>query len=202
MMDQLGSYLAQCRVRSPLVEAEDAHYPPSKEETMFLLDYLKKQRLGPAISGSVGLLHHIGGDVKSFRPTYDLDIWVNKDPGAPPKGWRKDLESIGVVSWISPTGGYVDFMTPGHEFPGGAKTPRSVGIDTSFGYPVVRWLDLMRLKLNSMRAKDMTDLIALVRKIGKVPTAGELGSLNRTQRENLDMILQWFKARPIGGYGE
>jgi hypothetical protein len=75
-------------------------------------------------------------------------------------------------------------------------------VDTSYGYPVVKWLDLMRLKLNSMRSKDLTDLIALVRKLGKVPTRAELGPLNQTQRENLDMIDQWFKVRPMGGYGE
>lgn len=196
-------YLQQCRVKNPLVENASTSVPPTKQEVDFLMSYLGKQGLEPALAGSVGLLHHLGGaSAKSFRPTFDLDVWVNRAPGSPPSGWRRDPESLGVVSWISPSGGIVDFMSPGHKFPGGEKLPHTVDIDRSFDYPVVGWKNLMLMKLNSVRDKDIADLMALVRKLGKVPSDSELGKLNPTQKDNLGLIRQWYGIAPSGGYGE
>lgn len=204
--NNIESYLNQCRVKNRLVESDDAHVPPTAEETKFLIKYLRDLGLKPAIVGSVGILRHLGSvDPKNdFRPTVDLDVWVTKVP-APPKGWSRDHESIGVESWISPSGGYVDFMTPGHEFPGGTTNPKSIAYDPASAetdYPVAHWLDLLKMKLNSMRSKDLSDSIALIRKMKAIPSTKELGKLTQTQKENLDLVTQWFNLRPIGKYGE
>jgi hypothetical protein len=201
-------YLNQCRVRNPLVEKEiSTHVPPTPEETKKLIAYLRSKDLKPAIVGSVGILRHLGDiDVKkSFRPTVDLDIWVQSVP-APPPGWTVDPESPGVVSWISPTGGYVDFLTPGHEFAGSdVRNPDKIEIDSDSAmtdYPVGSWKSLLFLKLNSVRDKDLADAMALCRRFGRVPEYRELGHLNQTQRENLDLVRTWYKLRPSGNYGE
>jgi len=191
--EELDRYLRQCRVKNSLVEDDHVHVPPSRPEVDELIGHLRTKGLDPMIVGSVGVLYHIGHS-KDFRPTVDLDVWVSKDPGVPPTGWKRDPESVGVVSWISPSGGYVDFMTPGHEFPSGEKTPRSLRMhqpskDTS--YPVADVLDLIRLKLNSFRAKDLTDILALAKSIKHVPSNAEIGKLNKTQRDNLELVRQW-----------
>ena len=50
-------------------------------------------------------------------------------------------------------------------------------------------------QLNSMRAKDLTDLISLAKAQGRAPTPAELGPLNATQKENLGLINQWLALR-------
>ena len=200
------AYLRQCRVRNTLVES-DTHVPPTPEETKMLMDYLSDLGLKPAIVGSVGILHHLGPDIdpaNDFRPTVDLDVWVPRVP-PPPPGWSRDMESIGTHSWISPSGGYVDFIEAGHAFPDGYVNPSRIEYDQpslSGPYPVAAALTILKMKLSSLRAKDLSDSIALVRKMGRVPSAGELGKLTSTQKENMEMLQQWFKHRPHGKYGE
>lgn len=203
------AYLRQCRVKNRLVESDETHVPPTPEETKELIHYLRGLGLQPAIVGSVGILRHLGNDIdprRDFRPTFDLDVWINKPQvPAPPRGWRKDTASIGVVSWISPSGGYVDFMLPSHEFPSGAKNPAAIEYDEpslKTDYPIAHWKVLFKMKLNTMRDKDVADALALCRRLGHVPTVAELGKLNQTQRENLELITTWFKLRPKGKYGE
>lgn len=202
----LGTYLRQCRVRG-LSEDADVHVPPTKDEVSSLIRYLRGQNLDPKIIGSVGILHHMGNvDVRrDFRPTVDLDVFVSGDPGKPPPGWTRDPEAPGVISWISPTGGYVDFMTPGHEFPSGERGPKTVTThepskDTD--YPVAHAHELLKLKLNSMRSKDIADALALVRKLGYVPELSALGKLNPQQKDNYGLLKQWFELAPTGRYGE
>jgi len=201
----LGQFLAQCRVRS-LTEDETVHVPPSKDEVRQLMVYLKSKGVKPAIIGSVGVLYHLGDvDTKKFRPTVDLDVWVNKNPPEPPEGWIRDPEAVGVVSWISPSGGYVDFLTSRHEFPGGMVAPSNIEMEPSTAasdYPVASWKSLMKLKLASYREKDLADLMSLVRKLGRVPSSKELGGLNSTQKDNLNLITTWHNLRPEGLYGE
>lgn len=198
-------YLDQCQVRNTLVENQHVHVPPTPGETKALMAYLDDRNLEAAIVGSVGVLHYVK-DTGKFRPTVDLDVFVHTTTLQlrrlePPAGWKVDLESPGVASWISPTGGYVDFMTAGHIFPGGSRTPDRVTVDKSSGkYPVAVAADLFKLKLNSMREKDLSDMITLARALGGVPD--DLGPLNQTQKENLDLARQWFKLRPTGGYRE
>jgi len=208
--DRITAYLAQCRVveESDIENDPDApHFPPSKDEVVGLVKYLRAQGANPLVVGGVGVLSYLKGvdPRRGFRPTTDLDLWVDFVPKELPSGWAVDRESPGTPSWISPTGGYVDFITPGREFPGGERSPKSIDHDPETFYtefPVASWLSIFRLKLNSVREKDLADSIALVRSMGRVPAPTELGKLNGTQRENLDLIQQWFKLRPVGNYGE
>jgi len=202
--DPLARYLAQCRVRNSLVEAADTQVPPTAGETANLLAYLKAHGLDAAIVGSVAVLHHLRGtpEAGAFRPTVDLDVFVRATFQRLRQlpvldGWRADPESLGVVSWISPTGGRVDFVTSGQEFSNSVGAmPRAVGVaaNSPTGMPVAQVRDLFRLKLGSYRAKDLTDLLTLSRAQGRAPTPAELGTLNPTQRENLGIINQWLAA--------
>lgn len=200
----LIEYLARCQARNTLSEAETAtHVPPTAVEVKTLLAYLRKAGITATIVGSVGVLHHLKNSAEEFRPTVDLDLFVPITQEvlrrvSPPKGWNVDRASVGVVSWISPGGGYVDFLTAGHEFPGGTRTPRTIASDPGSDpdYPVATPVELFRLKLNSMRTKDISDLVSLARAQGRVPTDQEMGKLNDTQRENLDLVRTWFKLRP------
>jgi hypothetical protein len=204
--DRISAYLAQCRVVSE-TEGAETHVPPSKGEVISLIRFLRDQKTRPLVIGGVGVLNYLKGvdPQRGFRPTSDLDLWVDKVPVELPKGWTKDPEAVGVHSWVSPSGGYVDFLTPGHQFPGGEKLtvkvdPDPVTVYTKF--PIASWLSILKLKLCSVREKDLADCIALVRAMGKVPGPDELGKLNATQRDNLDLVNQWFKLRPVGNYGE
>jgi hypothetical protein len=199
---QIRKYLAQCRVRNA-AEDEDSHIPPTAEEVVELFAYLKDYGIQPAIIGSTALLRHMGDDIdikKDFRPTADLDIFVNRAPPKQlPDGWRVDTEAVGVPSWISPSGGYVDFLQGGHEYPSGRKNPKTIEIDnTSTDFPVGSLKTMFRLKLNSERMKDLLDLVALSRKTG-IP--GDLGALNRQQKENLEQVKTWVQYKPSGNYG-
>ena len=203
--NQIRKYLAQCRVRNA-AEDVDTHVPPTSEEVEELIVYLREHGINPAIVGSTALLKHLGDDIdigKDFRPTADLDIFVNKPPPKQlPEGWHRDPEAVGLISWISPSGGYVDFLQGGHEYPGGRKNPSSVSIDTSISeFPVADVASVFKLKLNSERQKDLLDLVALARRTG-VPPSSALGKLNAQQRENLQMISQWVQYKPSGNYGE
>jgi hypothetical protein len=206
-------YLDQCQVRSPLVEVVgDVHVPPTGTEARELIAYLRKlhlpHALAPVIVGSTAVLHYVK-DTARFRPTMDLDLHVRLPQAEfrkvrPPKGWHVDPESVGVVSWVSPGGGRVDFLCADDEFPGSERVPHRVTTDSSShpDYPVATADDLFRLKLNSMRTKDTLDLIAFARTLKRVPTEAELGPLNDTQRDNLEMVRTWYERRPMGTYGE
>lgn len=208
----VDAYLAQCRVRNPLVENEEStHVPPSPSEAHELFSYLEKKGIDAVVIGSVGVLHYVR-DPKGFRPTVDLDLFVNRSHAelsrlSPPPGWHRDLESPGVVSWISPSGGYVDFVTANHEFPGGEKTLGHVAVnrqaELNRGYPIARSHELFLLKLNSVRPKDLTDCMNLAQAVG-LPTEAELiganggHKLNVVQQENLALLRQWMASRSKG----
>jgi hypothetical protein len=205
LVDQLlDHYLAQCRVRNSLAESANVHVPPTAEETRAVLAYLKAHGLEGAIVGSVAVLHHLRDtpEAGAFRPTVDLDIFVRAPFQklrhlSPPEGWRVDPESLGAVSWISPGGGQVDFITSGQEFPNTVGLmPKAITVSPNSppGMPVAQVRDLFHLKLGSYRAKDLTDLLTLARAQGRAPTPAELGPLNPTQRENLGIINQWLAA--------
>lgn len=194
-------YLDQCRTRNWLVESEDTHVPPAATEARALIHYLRAHKINATVVGSIGVLFHLSGTPEegAFRPTHDLDLFVTVPEAqlvklGPPPGWRADTESIGVISWISPSGGYVDFLNAGHEFPTGERVPHSVTTTANADseLPVAQVTDLFRLKLASMRTKDLTDLLSLAKAVGRTPSQKELGPLSDTQRENLDMISQWL----------
>jgi len=204
-LDLMAIYLCQCRVKS-LAESQDVHVPPSAGEAIQLIRFLKDAGVKPLVIGSVGVLSYLNVDpTKNFRPTVDLDLWVEKVPRQLPRGWTIDHEAIGVDSWVSPSGGTVDFIVPGQKFPSGGRSPKSINANPDFvdtDFPVADWVDLVKLKLNSVREKDLADVIALVRAMGRVPSPTELGSLNGDQRDNLDLVKKWFQLRPSGQYGE
>ena len=167
-----------------------------------MISHLKQNGVDAAVIGSVGVLHHLQGtpEAETFRPTVDLDVFVKTSilrlqRLKPPTGWQVDRESVGVVSWISPSGGYVDFLAAGQTFPSGERVPSQIQVHAAVApdlLPFASVRDLFKLKLNSMRAKDLTDLLALAKSTGRPPTPAELGTLNATQRENLDLINQWL----------
>lgn len=180
------------------------HVPPTPDEIRELVAYLRSKGCNPVIIGSAAIFHHLEVAPHQFRPTSDLDIFVHRKLPPLLPGWKLDTSSPGVTCWISPSGGYVDFMDASHRFPSGEKNPKSVGLEESSPehYPVAKKFDLLKLKLNSMREKDLFDAIAFCRQTGGVPDAKALGPLNTTQRENLETIRQWVAARPEGGYGQ
>ena len=203
--ERIAAYLAQCRVVS--LHENETHVPPTGEETTGLIRHLRAAGSNPLVIGSVGVLNYLRHvDPKlGFRPTVDLDLWVDSLPESRPHGWTIDLESIGVPSWVSPSGGHVDFLLPGQDMPSGTKTPSRLDPDPASAgsdFPVASWTSLLKLKLNSVREKDFADSIALVRAQGYVPTPQELGQMTRAQRENYEMLVQWFNIRPHGNYGE
>ena len=204
-MHRLDKYLGQCRV---VTESEGATgVPPTMAETMDLISFLRKHGSSPLIVGSVGVLHHLKSVDPSFgfRPTADLDVWVRKMPPCLPPNWSVDLESIGVPSWKSPTGGQVDFLLPNSDMPSGSRVPSKLEPDPSTinsPLPMASLNSLLRLKLDSTREKDFADSVALVRACGRMPEAHEFGRLNRNQVENYEMVKRWFEIRPHANYGE
>jgi len=201
---RVAAYLAQCRVVG--LNENESLMPPTAEETTELIKFLQAAGSNPLVIGSVGVLSHLRSVDPNlgYRPTVDLDLWVTRLPATLPPGWSRDPEAIGVPCWISPSGGRVDFLMPSQALPG-SKTPRALEPDESTAgtdFPVASLTSILRLKLNSVREKDLADAIALVRAHQRVPSREELGGLNTTQRENYELLGQWFKYRPHGNYGE
>ena len=171
-------------------------HPPTPEEAKFLLAYLRENGMSPMVVGSGAVLGHLQitpeESAKLGRPTKDLDISINKRPIPPiPYGWRQDMESIGLVSWISPSGGYVDFVVTGHQFPDGRvnKAPE-LEQNSPADYPIANLSTIFKMKLCSYRPQDLQDLVMLARKFG-VP---ELTGLNKQQKENLDLVKLWIQS--------
>lgn len=189
---RIDIYLDQCRVLA-LTESETT-VPPSPAETRVLVKYLFKMGLAPVIVGSVAVVHYLTGPVKaSRRPTKDLDMYVRTLPGAPPPGWKRDESSIGVTSWISPSGGYVDFLVAGDILATGDKIPSKVklGPTSDRGYPVIDVFDLIKMKISTQRGDDVMDAVRLVRSMGRIPDVKELGHLTREQQENWEYVRIW-----------
>jgi hypothetical protein len=129
-----------------LTESADVTRPPTAEEFLALMGYLAEQGIEATLVGSAAVVHHLRNSPHGFRPTFDVDIHVNKQLPPLPAGWRKDQTAVGVNSWISPSGGIVDFLTPGHRFPSGEIVPRRVGRQTASdgNYAVAEINDLIR----------------------------------------------------------
>jgi len=194
---RLGAYLGSCRKQNRF--AETGTVPPDVEELKYLLRYLTGYGLNPVITGSSALLRHLTiADEKlgsEFRPTADVDVFIKGTLPPLPPGWKVDREAVGVDSWISPSGGLVDFIPAGHSFPGGAAYPKSISVDPASaeaGLPVAGIVDLVRMKLDSDRPKDLSDLLLLAQG-GGYPA--EVGKLNRRQKENHEFVNTWLKAK-------
>jgi len=192
----VAAYLSNSRSK------ENMHIPPTSKEVEELISYLRSKDIDPIIVGSVALITHLklnSQDLKDHNPTKDLDLFISESPLArlppPPPGWSRDREAVGVVSWISPKGGYVDFLIAGHCFPGQSKIPKKITKDPEFekmGCPVADICSLFILKLNSSREKDLLDLLSLSRKVG-IPKELKKHTLNEIQRENLSLLQLWLE---------
>lgn len=76
---------------------------------------------------------------------------------------------MGIISWIAPSGGYVDFLEANHIYPSGSQNPSEINKDPEpehNGLPVADLISIFQMKLNSPREKDLFDLIALAKKLG------------------------------------
>lgn len=193
--DVVEAYINQCRVVN-LGESNEVQFPPTPDEIDQLIAYLKGQKVNPAVVGGVGVLQHMGS-ASNFRPTTDVDIWVSKVPSIL-KGWRQDPEAVGIPSWISPSGGHVDFVTPGQNFGTEVgRVPRKIEVDSG-RFPVGSWKTIMWLKLNSHREKDLSDVVTLARKLDIFPSTDDFnffGKMNKTQLDNLNLVQHWLKLR-------
>lgn len=188
----LTAYLKHSRVESK------GHFPPTERETEELIIYLRHNGVDPIIVGSVAVVKHLNPTSDDLnkgkvRPTTDLDLFISSALPIPPPGWRRDLKSVGVISWISPSGGYVDFLVAGQRFPDN-QNPKKIGKDPEsekMGCPVADMVSIFQLKLNSYREKDTLDLVALARKIG-IPKNLDTYALNSLQRDNLTIVKLWI----------
>lgn len=203
-MSKIFKYLKLCQILTipETRKLREAQFPPDADETAELIQHFKAHGISPAIVGSVGVAHYVPADL-SYRPTGDLDLFVSKII-KPLDGWVRDRNSPGIDSWVSPKGGLVDFLTPGHRFPDGCKVPSKVTINpkSDQSYPVALPQDILRIKLGSSRDKDIMDCVMLCRSMGCVPTEDELGKLTELERENLQMVRTWYTLRPTGNWGE
>lgn len=188
MSKSVQTYVEYCRV-----QVQEG--PPIANEILALIEYLKREGKNPVVVGSVAVVYHLhlsSSEVEKgeYRPTVDVDIFVSQLPTQVCEGWRVDQDSIGVTSWISPSGGYVDFLEAGHEYPDGQKNPMHLDVDPhsqKLGYPIVDLASLYQLKLNTNREKDLMDMLLLAKRAG-FPKGFEKMALNSLQRENLEFI--------------
>ena len=195
---KVGTFLTACRKPNRLASGS---VPPEAAEVKILLQYLTNTGNKPVIVGATALLRHLEMTdqqvAKEFRPTTDIDIFIHGQVPSPPPGWSVDPEAIGVISWVSPSGGLVDLLQPEHEFPSGPFLPKAVDADpvsVESGFPVAALPDLVRMKLNSERPKDLTDLLTIAQQ-GTFPSKMEIGLLNSRQQENLSFVQQWLAAK-------
>lgn len=198
--DFIKIYLADFLKESRDKLKGDMHVPPTDKEVEELVVYLQEKGADPAIVGSAAVIKHLKHKDPNFKDdsfhlTKDIDIFVSSSLPNPPFGWRYDLKSPGVISWISPSGGYVDFLIAGHRFPNDLKNPKKIDKDPEsvlMGCPIAALRSIFELKLNSDREKDLTDLLILARRIG-IPNDLQQQPLNQTQRENLNLVNLWVE---------
>lgn len=195
----VGDYLDQSRVTTPAEDAKGVQLPPTQAEVKGLLEWLTARGLAPVLVGGAAVVAYLPAS-ETFRPTVDVDIYVAHAPTQLMPGWRKDPQAIGLPSWIAPSGGVVDFLVGGHEFPGGKRVPKDLQGGVVGGFPVADWRDLFYLKLGTGRPKDFSDLLSLCGAIQQCPTSEQIGRrLSREQREDLNVIRMWWEHQGARG---
>lgn len=193
--DLITEFLRRSRVKRERTE----HIPPTGQEVEELISYLREKGVDPVVVGSLAVISHL--DIASqsvVGPTKDLDLFISEQLPDPPPRWRRDARSIGLISWISPSDGYVDFLVAEHRFPDNSRNLKTIAKDPRsemMGWPFADLLSLFLLKLNSPRPKDFTDLLLLAKKVG-IPKDLERQRLDDQQRENLELIRLWIKHDP------
>ena len=214
-MNHIESYLTSCRTPSIMEDLHDLDgmKPPTAQELRALIAYLTGFGLRPLVAGSASAFHHLilafgkksKRDISNlWRPTKDVDLWVSGKLPAPPAGWKRDPEAIGTPSWISPSGGYVDFMIEGDTFPSGGVTgSMSASDDSPEGVPTAGIFDVLRSKLATGRIKDLGDVIDLMHAIKAKPAyaakiPGFLKSLSSEQKEDFNTAVMYFDLKYTG----
>ena len=192
-MSDVSVYLTRC---SQVHTFElGATVPPTVDEVRFLMNHLESANIRNGLCGSTAVYTYLTEALADFRPTLDIDVFTSREPGRPPEGWRINREAVGVTSWIAPSGGVVDFLVAGSMLPNGTTVPRNIKVvaypDSEFR--VVALDDLVRLKLNSTRDKDLQDVIRLAR---SCRSCLSVAKLNEQQRENLQLVQLWLDSKP------
>lgn len=172
--------------------------PPAVEEIQTLISYLRTNKLDPIIVGALAVVSYLQPVGEYFRQTEDVDIFITQSPPSPPPGWTRDRKSVGVPSWISPTGSHVDFLIAGHQFPDGSEVPKNIekNRNATNNWPIADLTSLFLLKLNSFRDKDLFDLVELANKVG-IPDPLKNRTLNETQRNNLETIRLYLQHKDL-----
>lgn len=193
----LTPYLLQCRTYNPLLESEEiTPVPPTSRELEMLVSYLLKNGVDFAIVGSVAVARYLeltkeDIHLRNFRPTHSLEVLITNTLPSPPKGWRLDEESM---RWFSLKNSHVRFVMSADIFP---QEERNIGKDpesVAMGCPVADLLTLFKMKLNSDRVKDMSELVTLIRKVGFPDNLeSQLWSANQVKR--LELIKNGLKFR-------
>lgn len=168
----LSPYLSQCHSFNPLLERiETTPVPPTGKELYKLVGYLKQNNIDFAIVGSVAVARYLELTKQNireglFRPTHSLEVLAISALPAPLQGWNL-IEKPKL--WFNPkTNSYVQFFNVRDIFPQEApfnvigKDPLSVRM----GCPIADPITLFKMKLDSGLAKDILELMFLVRKIG------------------------------------
>lgn len=212
----IDKYIAGFINQSREQHKSEESIPPTPQEIEQLMIFLQNKELDPIIVGSVAINKHLQAsfnkpkpnsfqnvkeldlviknnslnEIQAFRTTVDIDFFISKTiPNFLP-GWQRDKNSIGVLSWISPSGGIVDFLIAGQRFPNNSSTPLTLGKDpesVKMGCPIADLKSLFLMKLNSDRDKDFLDLLVLARTLG-IPNDLNKQSLNSNQREQLSTL--------------
>ncbi len=196
-----AAFLTESRIRNLFVEYEKlVKIPPTSQEIEELISVLQKSAVDPVIVGTLAVMKHLVVTTEdihahTFRPIQTVDLLVYKKPLQLPHGWEVNTESSPIISWISPSRGYVKFLKSEDEFP--ANYSQTVGKDresVEMDCPVADVETLFKMKLNSRRERDLGDLMMLAKKVG-IPADIEKKLWNTGQQQNLEFLQHWAKLR-------
>lgn len=199
----LAAYLSECRAQNPFVKLEQKiPIPPTGKEIEALVSYLINSKVDPVIIGSIAVIKHLhitAEDIKarSFRLTQKVELFVSQFPPNLLSGWQINKNSKVLTSWISPTGGTVDFLKIEDLFSESVESQYVVEKDpesVNMGCPVADMQTLFLIKLNSDQERDLLDLLTLARR-KNIPENLDKHLWTSTQRKNLDFIKLWIKGR-------
>lgn len=135
--------------------------------------------------------------LRNFRPTYALDLLIFRKIPSPPPNWQVKMQTSDGVSWLSTTGGQINFLMAKDTFPEGFIKTNSIGRDPEsvrVGCPIVDVKTLFIMKLNSSLEVDMSELMTLARKT-KIPKEIEKELWTNRQKKNLEFIRSWAELR-------
>lgn len=225
--NHFSQYLSECRSQSPLLDSDNYHtFPPSEQEISSLIEFLLSKNLDPIIVGSIAVIRYLDlpkQNDQKYRLTSSLEILISSPLSSPLDSWKVKDSPSPIISWISPSGGKVDFFQVNDVFPI-SLTPYSVEKDKESVIaqcPIASPKSLLLLKLSSNEPRDMLDATLLIDEIGfprdleayfwtslqkenfqlikaltkeiGIPEGIRKKRLNQSQRENLSLLDLWLK---------